>query len=376
MAHAYTPGLKVVETAVVRKQRRLPLAGEVLVKKGDQVKAEDIVARAYLPGNVETVNVANRLGMPPEDIPKFMLVQKGDQVEKDQVIAEMKQLFGLFSSKASTPVGGTIETVSAITGQVIVREPPMEVRVTAYIDGEIVEVSGKDGVDVECVGTFVQGIFGIGGETHGPMKTVASSPAEPLKAEHITEECRGKIILGGSLATAEALKKAMQVGAVGVIAGGFHDRDLRDFLGFDLGVAITGHEKLGVTLVITEGFGEMPMAGATFDLLKSMEGKLASINGATQIRAGVIRPEIIIPHGGSMSAAPTGEEGNLDIGSRIRIIREPYFGKLGVVTTLPAELQVLETEAKVRVLGAKFDSGEEAVVPRANVELIESGRSA
>ena len=34
MAHAYTPGLKVVETALVRKQRRLPLAGEVLVEKG------------------------------------------------------------------------------------------------------------------------------------------------------------------------------------------------------------------------------------------------------------------------------------------------------------------------------------------------------
>jgi hypothetical protein len=375
MAHAYTPGLKVVETAIVRKQRRLPLAGDVLVKKGDKVKAADIVARAYLPGNVETVNVANRLGMPPEDIPKYMRVEKGAQVEKDQVIAEMKQLFGLFSSKAATPVAGTIETISAITGQVIVREPPLEVRVTAYIDGEIVEVFGKDGVDVECVGTLVQGIFGIGGETHGVMKTVASSPADVLKAEHITDDCRGKIVLGGSLATAEALKKAMHMGVVGVIAGGFHDRDLRDFLGFDLGVAITGHEQLGVTLVITEGFGEMPMAGATFELLKSMEGKLASINGATQIRAGVIRPEIIIPHGGSMSAAASGEEGNLDIGSRIRIIREPYFGKLGVVTTLPAELQVLETEAKVRVLGAKFDSGEEAVVPRANVELIESGRS-
>lgn len=377
MAHAYTPGLKVVETALVRKQRRLPLAGEVLVKKGDKVKALDVVARTFLPGNVETVNVANKLGMPPEDIPKYMLLEKGAKVEEGQVIARMKQLFGLFTSKAASPVKGAVETVSDVTGQVIIREPPMEVSVTAYVDGEVVEVIGDEGVDVECVGTFVQGIFGIGGEAHGEMKTVASGPGDVLAPEDIGPECEGKVILGGSLATAAALKKAIEVGAVGVIAGGFHDRDLRNFLGFDLGVAITGHETLGVTLVVTEGFGEMPMAQATFELLASREGMLASVNGATQIRAGVIRPEIIIPRAGKVMAkvgVEEGDESNLEVGSRVRAIREPYFGKLGEVTSLPVELQILDSEAKVRVLGVKFDDGGEDVIPRANVELIESGR--
>ncbi len=377
MAHAYTPGLKVVETALVRKQRRLPLAGEVLVKKGDKVEALDVVARTFLPGNVETVNVANKLGMPPEDVPKYMLVEEGAAVEEGQVIARMKQLFGLFTSKATSPVAGTVETVSNVTGQVIVREPPMEVSVTAYVDGDVVDVIGDEGVDVECVGTFVQGIFGIGGEAHGEMKTVAGARDEILAADAIGPECEGKVILGGSLATAEALKKAIAVGAVGVIAGGFHDRDLRGFLGFDLGVAITGHETLGVTLVVTEGFGEMPMAQATFELLASCEGMLASINGATQIRAGVIRPEIIIPRPGEIMAKVGSEEedaSNLEVGSRVRVIREPHFGLLGEVTSLPVDLQVLDSESRVRVLGVKFDEGGEAVIPRANVELIESGR--
>lgn len=377
MTHAYTPGLKVVETALVRKQRRLPLAGEVLAGKGDKVQALDVVARTFLPGNVETVNVANKLGMPPEDIPKYMLAEEGAPVEEGQVIARMKQLFGLFTSKAASPVAGTVETISNVTGQVIVREPPMEVSVTAYIDGDVVDVVGSEGVDVECVGTFVQGIFGVGGEAHGEMKTVARSRGEVLTGDDIGPECEGKVILGGSLATAEALKKAIAVGAVGVIAGGFHDRDLRDFLGFDLGVAITGHETLGVTLVVTEGFGEMPMAQATFELLASCEGMLASVNGATQIRAGVIRPEIIIPRPGKVMAkigAEEEDESNLEVGSRVRVIREPHFGELGVVTSLPVELRTLDSESKVRVLGVKFDGGGEDVIPRANVELIESGR--
>ena len=37
------------------------------------------------------------------------------------------------------------------------------------------------------------------------------------------------------------------------------------------------------------------MAEQTFALLKAREGMKTSINGATQIRAGVVRPEILIP---------------------------------------------------------------------------------
>ena len=43
--------------------------------------------------------------------------------------------------------------------------------------------------------------------------------------------------------------------------------------------------------------------------------------------------------------------------SPIRIIREPYFGALGRVSALPAELQELETEAKVRVLEVELEDG-------------------
>jgi hypothetical protein len=375
MAHAYTPGLKVLAKTVIRKERILPLAGEVLIKEGDVVKADDIVARTFLPGNVETVNVANKLGLPPEDVPGFMLKREGDPVEEGEIIAEMKHFFGLYRSRATSPVKGNVETVSSITGQIIVREPPSPVEIDAYVDGKVVAVHGREGVTVETTGTFIQGIFGIGGETQGEISVVTDGPERVLADEDITAECTGKICVGGSLVTAAALKKAIQLGVKGIIVGGFHDWDLRSFLGFDLGVAITGHENLGVTLVVTEGFGDMAMARATFDLLKSKEGLQASINGATQIRAGVIRPEIIVPHKatGKLSAAAAEEGSNLEVGTRIRAIREPFFGKLGEVKSLPVKLQVLESEAKVRVLGVRFDDGSEKIIPRANVEIIEAG---
>jgi len=60
----------------------------------------------------------------------------------------------------------------------------------------------------------------------------------------------------------------------------------------------------------------------------------------------------------------------LEIGTPIRVIREPYFGQLGKVTELPSQLQVVGSGAEVRVLRARLEGGEEVTVPRANVEII------
>jgi hypothetical protein len=135
---------------------------------------------------------------------------------------------------------------------------------------------------------------------------------------------------------------------------------------------VTGHERLGLTLVVTEGFGTIPMAARSFALLQERVGQPASVSGATQIRAGVIRPEVIVAApGATPTTAAAGEAGLLDLGSPIRLIREPYFGQLASVTGLPEEPRQIATEAHVRVLTARLADGTEVTVPRANVELIE-----
>ena len=376
MAHAYTPGLKVTEGITIQKERRLPLEGEVIVEAGTTVQAEDVVAKADLPGNVQLLNVANLLSVPAEEITEYMLKPIGETIVKDEIIATTKGLFGLFKSQARSPIDGTIEAVSDVTGQVILREPPIPVEVKAYTDGTVTEIAPNEGVTVETYGSYIQGIFGVGGETVGNLTVAVSAPSDELAAEQILSEHRDNILVGGSLVTTDAIQKAIQQGVKGIIAGGIDDADLRKLLGYELGVAITGSEEIGITLVITEGFGSIAMAEHTFTLLKAREGMKTSINGATQIRAGVVRPEILIPIAPettetSSEARYAATEGMLEIGSSVRIIREPYFGKLGRVTELPIELQNLETEAQVRVLRVELENGEQTTLPRANVEAIE-----
>ncbi|TET44969.1 hypothetical protein E3J62_08910 [candidate division TA06 bacterium] len=372
MAHAYTPGLKVAEADVVRKERRLPLKGEVIVSVGDTVNADQIVARTELPGNVQTINVAGRLGCVPADIVEFMLKSEGDTAKEGEPIAETKGFFGFLKTRIPAPCDCTIESISEITGQVILREPPIPVQVDAYVDGKIVDIYEGEGIAVETYAAFIQGIFGIGGETKGGIMKVSSSPDEVLTEKEVPEECAGRILIGGSMVTAGAVKEAIKRKAAGIVAGGMDDEDLKVFLGYELGVAITGSEDIGTTVIITEGFGKMRMADKTFNLLVSHEGQRASMNGATQIRAGVIRPEIVVPlhkEGKAVSSKESAE--GLVIGSPIRVIREPYFGILGKVTGLPSELENIETEAKVRVLEVELADGRKALLPRANVEIIE-----
>jgi hypothetical protein len=162
-----------------------------------------------------------------------------------------------------------------------------------------------------------------------------------------------------------------------VVAGGIDDQDLRDILGYDLGVAVTGTETIGTSVILTEGFGDIAMARRTFDLLRQHAGKEVSVNGATQIRAGVMRPEIVIclnQHSEEAQGLPSlgtrAVEGTLQAGTPVRMIREPYFGELGNVTRLPHELQTLESGSKARVVEVKLTNGRQILVPRANVELL------
>ena len=86
-----------------------------------------------------------------------------------------------------------------------------------------------------------------------------------------------------------------------------------------------------------------------------------------------MRPEIVIPLPDATSTDETAQRvggGVLEVGSHVRLIRDPYFGILGTVAELPTQPQILESGSKARVLAVACESGEQVIVPRANVELV------
>lgn len=345
-----------------------------MVDQGSVVNPNDLVANTNLPGNVQIVKVANILNVGPADLLDLMKVKEGDTLAKGDTLAESPGLFGMFKSSVESPVDGSVESISSVTGQVILREAPIPVSVDAYISGKVIETIPEEGVRIESDAAFIQGIFGIGGESRGELKIIVKSRNDEITPDILTPDLGGKIIVGGSFVSLEAYKKALELKIAGVVVGGFNYHDLKEILGYTLGVAITGSEDLVTSLIITEGYGKIHMGQRTFDLLGEHAGKIVSINGATQIRAGVIRPEVVIPLSnedisGDHAEADASE--GMQEGSLVRVIRAPYFGRMGTVAGLPPELQKMESETMVRVAKVEID-GEVHIIPRSNLEMVET----
>jgi hypothetical protein len=370
MAETYTQGLIVAEGVRVRRERRLPVEGDVLVSDGQTVARETVLARTELPGRAEVVKAASLLGIAPTEIRNRLLKKEGDPVEEGELLGQSSGWFGLFKSSCTSPISGHVESVSPVTGHVIVRGHPVPLEVQAYLDGKIIEVFPGEGALVETRAILVQGIFGLGGERWGDLVAGVDGPDEPLEPSRLDESCRGNIVVAGRGLAPGSMERAEELGVLGLVVGSIRDADLRELLGYDLGSAITGSEPIGVTLVVTEGFGDLAMAARTFDTLVSGLGRRVSVNGKTQIRAGVIRPEVVIPMASGGDEPASIPAGSLEKGARVRGARAPYFGRVGTVTGLPPALARIETGAEVRVAELTFEDGSRALVPRSNIEAI------
>lgn len=365
---AYVPALAAAADAITRKIRELPLLGEVLVRSGDLVTANQAVLKAELPGELLILRIAEQLGYDPEHIEKGLKVKIGQTVQKGDLICSLSSFFGLFKAELKAPCSGIVEYYTALNAHIGIRQQSVPLEINAYVDGKIVEVEASKAVVVETRGCFVQGIFGVGAESNGKL-LILSVPKDKVITINELEslELNACVLVGGAKFSIEALRYCAEHNVKGVVCGSIDSETLLHFVGYEIGVSITGDEQVPFPLIITEGFGNLPISSRIIDILSPLAGKNCSISGVTQVRAGATRPEIIVP---SPSEADLKESNKyLELGARIRIIRVPNFGSFGQVVDLPQDPQIIPSGAKVRVLKAKLDDGSEVIVPRANVEL-------
>ena len=95
----------------VRRERMLPIPGDVLVQINERVEPTQVVGRANLPGDFRVLSVARELGVSPSKITRYLLVKLGDEIRRGQVIARSGQTGNVTSSqlhfairKGNTPI--------------------------------------------------------------------------------------------------------------------------------------------------------------------------------------------------------------------------------------------------------------------------------
>jgi len=286
----------VERNVVICKVRRLPAPGEVLVRLGEMVKVDTPIARGRV-RNTELVEVRvdQKLGVDAMDVAHYMLKREGDEVKKDEVIALRRSFFGSSTKILRAPLDGTIEAFSRTSGKLLIRGLPIQIEVNAHIPGRVTELFPLEGAIVECKGAIARGAVGVGGEARGPLEVLANGPGDVLTEDSITKSHIGKVVLGGATVTPEAQIKARSVGVAALVVGGVDEKDLSGLLGHELNLGDTGMERIGFTLVSLSGFGTQPLDEDAFRLFKEYEGRLACVDGTTQIRTRMLRPEVILP---------------------------------------------------------------------------------
>lgn len=353
MVELSAPSFRISAKTLLRKVRVIPPNATICVGKGTQLNPNDVVARAEVPGQIVSICAAQILGIAKDRLLDYMDFRVGDVVSKNQIIGRRQALFGLFRSEVRSPVSGCIESISKVSGHVMIRQLSMSVEVYAYIGGTVETVDNAQGVTICAEGSLVQGAFGIGNEV---VANLCGMDEQSIS---------GKIVCCFGSVTDETVATLREQGALGVIASSMEGQSLFRLCGQQVNLVATGDEDIGLTLILTEGFGDLPMGRKSQMVLHKCLGHQVSICGITQVRAGAIRPEIIGPPIDGIDV----ETSLVQIGTIVKITRGPYLGQEAKIIEMPAAPCILDSGVIALVYRVELvDTQQIVLVPRPNVE--------
>jgi hypothetical protein len=373
-----TPPL--ISGAMARIERRLPNPGEVLVRMGQRVEPEEVVARAYLPSTPQIVNLARALMIAPALVERAMRREVGNKVAQGEVLARSSRIGG---RTCLAPVSGVIAAVDTETGYVTISPDPVAYELQATVRGLVMEVIPNQGVRIETPAAQVYGAFGFGHERSGVLRLLVTDPSEPIRPEMVDARSAYAIIIGGSGITAAALRRAVQEQVRGVIVGSVDEAEVRAFLNMpSVGGWRTGSgswqfpapppgQTYDLTLVVTEGFGSRPMSSPLFELLAQHDRQEALIEGITRLRGPMQRPRVVIP----LSSRTVGIQLEpprpaLRPGASVRLLDDEHLGQVGQARVVAPAPRRLPSRVRAVAVEVQLEDGGSLLMPRTDVEVL------
>lgn len=408
----------IAMTTLVRLDRRLPFAGEVTVRLGARVEPDDVVARTLIPGKPMEIDLTAALGVNAKAAAKLIRRRPGEQVQMGDTIAGKRNLG---ARQVRAPAAAVFSSYDDKAGLATLTPMGEMYELDAHLKGIVMEVFANQGVSIETPAAIVRGIWGMGGERHGVLKLLVTGNDEELTPELIDAKSTYAVLVGGSFVTAAALRNCVQNRVRGVIVGSMPAEELRAFLldvytpaAYMAGASAVDWPmgRLGwqfpppplfpnllpsaapentptamllnrqgrsseapFTLIVTEGFGRMPMSERAFELLAAADGQEVAISGTTRLRGGLARPEVIIPlprssvQGRDLTASQQAPA--MRVGSLARVLSGSYLGRIGKVSALPPRPQLLPSGILARAAELTLSDGTHTLLPLLDVEVLE-----
>jgi hypothetical protein len=213
-----------------------------------------------------------------------------------------------------------------------------------------------DAIVLEVPGVVLNGVGGTGEAVHGELVVAVHTPEEELRAGAIDVSATGKIVVGGSRASAETLTRARAMGVSGIVLGGVLDKELRDFEAIQRRRREIGGMTGAFGVLLLEGFGKVGIDPQRFAWLRAHAGRTASLFGAEGL---------LFVHEAS---PPPGRRVLPRIGERVVAHRRPFQGRAGVLVAELEDLHAAPSGIPARMGLVRFEDGRLAPVPMANLE--------
>jgi hypothetical protein len=336
----------------VRRKRVLPVSGQVIVLKGQKVNATDTIAEANLYPKHVMFNIARGLKVSEDLSDQYIKYEVGERIVKGDVIAGPA---GFIQRAIRSPYTGRIVLASQGHVMVEVENPPFEMK--AGISGEVLELIPDRGIVVETTGALIQAVWGNEKINQGSLVLRSDAPDQVLTVKHLDKNLREKIVVSGYCDNERVLKKAARLQISGLILS-----SMTPSL-----IPLAG--EIQVPIVLTDGFGRIPMNLLAFELLSTNENRDASINSEFSDRNSGTRPEIVIPLDSSEDVPELQDVAFFSPGKRVRIVSSPHTGEIGTLQKLNGLVE-MPNGLKMEAAEICFDSGETVVIPLENLEVI------
>ncbi|HEX7973129.1 MAG TPA: hypothetical protein VF498_01865 [Anaerolineales bacterium] len=347
------PVTHILPVTTIRRERLLPVQGKVLVRKGQKVVATDTLAETNLTPEHLLLDLARGMGMPAEKVDGYIQCKAGDQVSEGDILAGP---VGLTRRVVRSPRRGRV--VVAGGGQILIEIQGQPFELKAGLPGTVIDLIADRGVIIETTGALIQGVWGNGGIDFGLMYVLAAEAGQILTADRLDVSLRGAIVLGGHCETAEVLKTASSLPLRGLILSSLNP---------DL---IPLAAKAGIPVVVIEGFGCQPMNSAAFKLLSTNERREVALNAEPWEPYAGTRPEVVIPLPATGEPPLPKDTDSFAVGQTVRVVKAPYAGSIGTLVET-GETAVLASGLRAPTAEVRLENGENAVLPLANLEVLE-----
>jgi hypothetical protein len=338
----------------IRRTRLLPSRGKVLVRKGQKVNVTDVIAETDINPKHQLLDVARGLGLPATQADRYIQCKVGTDVSKGDILAGP---VGFANRVIRSPYDAKV--VLAGDGQIMIRlhNPPYELK--AGLPGTVTELINDRGAIITTSGALIQGVWGNGLIDCGILIGIVKNQDDILEPGNLEESLRGSVVLAGYCAQAAALRKAAELPLRGLILSSIDPK------------LFPIAEKLSFPVVVIEGFGHLPMNAVAYKLLTTNERREVALNAENWNRFSGTRPEVIIPIPTPGELPLPQETTNIKLNQIVRIIRAPYQGRIGKIITIGPEPSTIVNGLRVQAGEIRFESGDNAIIPLANVEVLE-----